>query len=159
MRRKVKQMTIDARDVVGSGSALGKMPDATPVPDEVSYFYIKNVKGWMECPVCGEKMRFEEASESWVCENSDFCLPEAEFLDGYVFWFCDQCGQFLNAQEGFSEETGTWACASCGFENDLSAESFVGMCRECGALLENPDASLCPDCDKAWAESHAERNG
>lgn len=148
-------MAIDTHVVASSGSALGKMPDVSPVPDEVSYFYIKNVKGWMECPICGEKMCFDETHESWVCENSDFRLTEAEFMDGYVFWFCDQCGEFLNAQKGFLKDASTWACTNCGFENDMSAENLVGMCRECGALLENPDASLCPDCDKAWADSPA----
>lgn len=136
------------------GSILNKTPDPTHISDQVSYFFIKNVKRWMECPLCGEEMHFNKTTETWECESGDFLLPEKEFLDGYVFWFCDQCGCFLNVQEGFAADAGCWTCTECGFENNVTEENLVGACRECGRLLDNPDASLCPDCNEAWLATH-----
>ena len=123
------------------GSILNKTPDPTRISDQVSYFFIKNVN---------------KTTEAWECESGDFLLTEKEFLDGYVFWFCDQCGRFLNVQEGFAADAGRWTCTECGFENNVTEENLVGTCRECGRLLDDPDASLCPDCNEAWISAHPE---
>ena len=43
-------------------------------------------------------------------------------------WFCDYCDAFLNDQEGFSEDCGTWKCSECGGVNyiDVSEEEDYG---------------------------------
>ncbi|MEG2006221.1 MAG: Sec23/Sec24 zinc finger-containing protein [Raoultibacter sp.] len=129
------------------GSTFGKMPSDASIPDAVSYFYIKKIKGWMECPVCGDKLLFNEVQQAWVCVNADFILPEDEFLNGYVFWFCDQCESFLNIQSGFDASRESWVCHECGYENDISSGNLVGTCQDCGALLEDPNATVCEDCE------------
>ena len=72
------------------------------IGDRASYLYIKHIKKWMECTVCHEKMVFNEHTKSWVCQKCPYTLTESEFLDDYVFWFCDECGTYLNIQSGFN---------------------------------------------------------
>ena len=40
-------------------------------------------------------------------------------------WFCDECGAFLNGQPGFTARRGTWTCAECGEENDVSEGNIL----------------------------------
>ena len=136
-------------------SALGNMPSNASIPDAVSYFYIKKIKGWMECPVCGEKLLFADVSKAWVCEDCGFVLPEDEFLDGYVFCFCDECESFLNVQEGFNPNCDQWICSECGFNNDITENNLKGTCQDCGALLDCPDATVCDDCEATRLEAIA----
>lgn len=35
-------------------------------------------------------------------------------------WYCDNCTQFLNLQEGFSSNSKIYECKICGFKNDVS---------------------------------------
>ena len=32
-------------------------------------------------------------------------------------WYCDECGGYLNAQEGFSTRLRKWKCTNCGHIN------------------------------------------
>ncbi len=116
------------------------------ISNRVSYFYIKSIKKWIECPVCHHKLLFKKRKNAWCCENCDYELLEKEFLDDFVFWFCDGCGTYLNAQQGFDRKKDTWVCSKCGFDNDISFKNIKGECKDCGILLDNPDASICGEC-------------
>lgn len=144
-------MSDSANATVGTNVAnsLGRLPSPVAIPDVATYFYIKRIKKSMECPGCHERLLFDEGVESWVCEGCGFTLPEEEFLDDYVFWFCDQCNESLNTQAGFDRSANCWVCANCGFENTLTEEDLLGICQDCDALLEDPDATLCPECERA----------
>ncbi len=37
-----------------------------------------------------------------------------------VQWYCDNCGDYMNDQDGFNTSSGTWDCTTCGFENDVT---------------------------------------
>lgn len=136
-------------------ASLGKIPSNVCIPDVVSYFYIKRIKGWMECPACGEKLFYDANNETWICKDCGFVLPEAEFLDGYVFWFCDECGVFLNNQKGFKPSLEKWTCTKCGSVNDITNANLMGICQECGELLVNPNGTVCEDCEQERLERMA----
>lgn len=114
--------------------------------DKITYIYIKKIKKWMECPVCHNKMLFDKKGKLWKCNNCSYDLPETEFLDDFVFWFCDGCGEYLNIQEGFNRKGTEWTCTKCGFNNDTTLSNIKGECKDCGKLLENPDATICSKC-------------
>ena len=77
----------------------------------------------MECPCCGKTMYLEE--NVWRCHACAYCVTQSDMLREYVFWFCDECGRFMNVQPGFSDKTGAWKCISCGFVNDVSKENVI----------------------------------
>ncbi len=114
--------------------------------DSLTYFYIKNIKRWMFCPVCNQKLYFSKKTKAWECNSCNYTLPETEFLDDFVFWFCDGCGTYLNIQTGFDRKALTHICEKCGFNNDTSFSNIKGECKDCGRLLDNPDATICNDC-------------
>lgn len=119
---------------------------ANKLGDSLNYFYIKRIKQWIECPVCHEKMLFSKEQKSWICAKCAYTITEEEFLDDYVFWFCDGCSSYLNSQRGFDRKGTTWTCSECGFHNDITHANVKGMCKDCGTLLDNPNASVCPEC-------------
>ena len=114
--------------------------------NKLTYSYIKNIKRWMECPVCHRKMIFEKGRSAWVCNDCSYALPEEEFLDDFVFWFCDGCNEYLNVQDGFDRKRTNWVCTKCGFDNDITFANLRGQCKDCGKLLMNPDATICSEC-------------
>lgn len=74
-------------------------------------------------------------------ENDDRLhrLSDAEKKDGWesfyagddldrrfpgVDWFCDRCGEFLNAQPGFDDHLPEWKCLNCGYVNKLSMDQI-----------------------------------
>ncbi len=114
--------------------------------DVLSYAYIKNVKRWLECPVCHEKMTFSKTSKSWFCQGCKYAITEEDFLDDFVFWFCDACNTYLNVQPGFDRKAESWVCTKCGFSNDISFSNLRGECKDCGSLPLNADAKICPKC-------------
>lgn len=118
------------------------------INDTLSYFYIKRIKRWMQCPVCNHKLLFEKSSASWSCNNCDYFIKEKEFLDDFIFWFCDECNTYLNNQEGFDRHADKHICRKCGYENDTTFDNVKGECKDCGLLLPNPDATLCDECKK-----------
>lgn len=119
------------------------------IGDKFTYAYIKNIKRWMECPVCHEKMTFKKREKAWVCDSCSYTITEKDFLDDFVLWFCDECGAYLNAQDGFDRHRNKHICQKCGYENDTTFENVKGMFIDCGKVLENPDANLCDDCKQA----------
>lgn len=116
------------------------------VEDKLTYVYIKRIKRWMECPVCHKKMTFSKSRKSWICNDCSYAITENEFLDNFVLWFCDECNTYLNNQEGFDKKASQHICTKCGYLNDTTFDNIKGMCKDCGKVLPNPDASLCEDC-------------
>lgn len=112
----------------------------------LEYAYIKRIKGWMECPVCHKRMLFVKDRRAWVCVGCEYFITEEDFLDDFVFWFCDGCNTYLNNQPGFDRKGTRWTCAKCGFDNDITFDNIRGECKDCGVLLPNPDATICPEC-------------
>ena len=39
-------------------------------------------------------------------------------------WICDKCGDYLNDQEGFDADSGSWTCSKCGHENIFTKEKI-----------------------------------
>lgn len=37
-------------------------------------------------------------------------------------------------------------CTKCGFDNDTTFSNIKGECKNCGKLLDNPNATICSDC-------------
>lgn len=116
------------------------------IVDSLTYFYIKRIKRWIQCPVCNHKLLFSKNSISWCCNHCGYSLKETEFLDDYVFWFCDCCGTYLNIQNGFNRNGLNHICEKCGFNNDTTFSNIKGECRDCRKLLDNPNATICDDC-------------
>lgn len=111
----------------------------------------------MPCPACKKgKMTFSKRRSLWMCEDCRYHFSEEYFLDGCVFWFCDECDAFLNNQEGFDGRASKHVCRNCGYENDTSADNIKGVCSDCGKTLPNPDATLCADCRQARREKAKE---
>ena len=94
------------------------------IGDRINYFYIKKIKKYIECPVCHNQMYFNKSTKSWACQECSYSISEAEFLDDYVFWFCDECGTYLNIQPGFDRNATKHICQYCGFKNDTTAANI-----------------------------------
>lgn len=117
------------------------------IADKITYGYMKNIKHCMECPVCHDKMTFKKNTKAWVCDDCGYSLLEQEFLDDFVFWFCYGCGEYLNTQDGFKRKGTSWMCTKCGFDNDTTFSNIKGECKDCGKLLDNPNATICSGCE------------
>lgn len=129
---------------------MGTEKKKTRPGDQVSYFYIKNIKKWMFCPACKTgKMTFNKKKSLWTCEDCGYHFSEQYFLNDCVFWFCDECEAYLNNQEGFNEKSAKHICHNCGYENDTTFDNVKGTCSDCGKILPNPDSTLCEDCRDA----------
>ena len=121
--------------------------------DAVTYAYLRKVKKWMFCPACQTaKMTIDKKSEMWTCSSCGYTLSADEFEDDYVFWFCDECGSYLNSQEGFDRKSTRHICRDCGYENDTTLESVKGICSDCGKVLPDAESILCEGCKKARKE-------
>lgn len=77
----------------------------------------------MECPCCGDKMKLE--ADVWRCQKCSYCIEQKSILEGAIFWFCDNCGKFMNVQPDFTAADGKWKCVSCGFVNDVSENNIL----------------------------------
>lgn len=124
--------------------------------DKISYFYIKYIKKWIECPVCHEEMRFNKQKQLWVCNSCNYKILEKDFIDDFVFWFCDNCNTYLNNQEGFDKISSKHLCQECGYENDITFENIKEICIDCGVTLTNPNMKLCENCKKQRKEKAKE---
>ena len=116
------------------------------ISDSLSYFYIKKIKRWMHCPICNNKMFFNTNSSNWICDGCKYSLSETEFLDDYIFWFCDCCNTYLNIQSGFDRKVTQHVCEICGFDNNTTPSNIVGICKDCGKHIDNPNTTICEDC-------------
>ncbi|MBO5248039.1 MAG: hypothetical protein J6B54_01935, partial [Clostridia bacterium] len=117
------------------------------IMNRIQYAYIRKIKKWMFCPACQKgKMSINKKSTMWTCEECCYQLPADEFEDNYVFWWCDECGTYLNNQECFDRNASKHICRKCGYENDTTFNNIKGICSDCGKTLPDPDATLCTDC-------------
>lgn len=76
------------------------------------------------CPSCYGNLFYNADTQYYACEHCDFAISEKSLLDGYIYWFCDNCKCFMNVQEGFNTKLGIWNCKRCGFENDVSEKNI-----------------------------------
>lgn len=117
--------------------------------DAVTYAYLRKIKRWMFCPNCEDgKMTIDIKSAVWTCSNCGYSLSADEFEDDYVFWFCDECGTYLNIQEGFDRTAARHICSNCGYENDTAFDNTKGVCSDCGTIIPNANSTLCEKCKK-----------
>ena len=127
------------------------------VSDKLTYFYTKKIKRWMLCPVCYQKMHFSKNNSNWICDNCKYTLLEADFLDNYVFWYCDCCNSYLNIQNEFDRKGTHHICENCGFDNDITPSNIVGVCKDCGTHIDNPNATICENCKIVRLEKAAKK--
>lgn len=65
-----------------------------------------------------DKLNYLFHSEQyWSTFDGDENDLKERFPD--VEWYCDQCGEHLNEQEGFDDHLPVWKCTKCGYENKL----------------------------------------
>lgn len=118
--------------------------------EKATHFYLKKIKKWMFCPACESKqngkLRINKTGDIWVCDKCHYSLLDEEFIDNYVFWFCDECGEFLNKQKNFDRFALNHKCLKCGCISPLTNDNLVGICRDCNKLLTNPDTTICEAC-------------
>jgi ribosomal protein L37AE/L43A len=127
--------------IVGGENTMGD------ITDKLAYAYIKNIKRWMFCPACGDKMRVNRKSSQWECQKCNYSLSVREFENDYVFWFCDNCNSFLNNQPNFDTDKKMAVCAKCGHNNDITKDSISSICKDCGKIIDsNAKYGLCDDC-------------
>ena len=82
-------------------------PKRKSIGEHFTYAYLRHIKKWMFCPNCESgKLAFNKKESKWQCESCGYELSADEFEDDYVFWFCDECGAYLNNQEGFDRKAG-----------------------------------------------------
>ena len=83
-----------------------------------------NVKMWMDCPACRSPNMYLGPSERrWKCPDCGYSISQIK-KNTSVFWFCDECGTFLNIQDGFTAKSGKWVCSECYFENDVTKDNI-----------------------------------
>lgn len=115
--------------------------------DRITDSYLRRIKRWMYCPACNTgKMEFVKTNSLWVCEDCGYSLSAKEFEDDYIFFWCDECGSYLNIQEGFDRHSSKHICQNCGYTNDTTLNNVFGICADCGKTLPDPNASLCVNC-------------
>lgn len=83
------------------------------------------VKLWMDCPAChSPNMYLGPSGRRWRCPDCGYTISRFR-KNTSVFWFCDDCGTFMNVQDGFTTKTGKWTCTECRFENDVSRDNII----------------------------------
>ena len=133
-------------------------PKRKRIGEHFTYAYLRHIKKWMFCPNCKSgKLAFNKKESKWQCESCGYELSADEFEDDYVFWFCDECGAYLNNQEGFDRKADKWVCTSCGYENDTTMDNLKGVCVDCGKTIPDPKGTLCVDCRLIRRERAKER--
>ena len=126
--------------------------------DKWDYFRLRRIKKWMFCPSCKNgKMSFNKKKSHWICEDCGYSFSEEYFLDDCIFWFCDECGAYLNNQDDFNRNEPKHICNKCGFENDITENNIKGVCADCGKLLADSDATICVACRQVRKEKAQKR--
>ena len=74
------------------------------------------------CPACGNKM--DDEDDQWKCPTCKYSISK-ERAATEIFWFCDNCGSFLNVQEDFDSSKDAFVCKECGFLNELSESNIT----------------------------------
>lgn len=44
-----------------------------------------------------------------------------------VNWFCDNCNDYINIQDGFNDNCGEWTCTKCGHVNSISSDQIIDI--------------------------------
>lgn len=84
-----------------------------------------SVEWWTDCPVCrSPNMYLGAEGKKWKCPDCGYTLGKDE-KDNTVFWFCDECDAYLNIQQNFNTDKGTWKCTECDFVNDVSEDNII----------------------------------
>lgn len=55
----------------------------------------------------------------------------------------------MKNQEGFDCGAAHHICTNCGYENDTTLDNIKGICSDCGKVIADPEATLCPDCKQS----------
>ena len=76
------------------------------------------------CSFC-ERLRIIRARVAIAVNPPKIGRMTAEEKETAVFWFCDDCETFLNIQDGFSTDSGTWVCTECGYDNNVTEENIL----------------------------------
>lgn len=115
--------------------------------------YMNYLLGKKECPSCRKKMTYNRKNRLWECKDCgrQICVDVTKNDD--VLWLCDNCGAFLNVQEGFTTKTGIWTCKHCKAENNVGENAICDVCRVCGKKLpKGTKRKLCDECKKDRSE-------
>lgn len=127
--------------------------DRTDNHSNIINTYVKINKRKIQCPSCKGVMRYKKRGKLWVCEKCGYRLQASDLENKYVFWFCDNCEAYLNEQDGFSSQSGTWKCTICGKNNDVSEDAIFDVCRDCGEKLpKGTKGNLCETCKRKRAQ-------
>lgn len=119
---------------------------------------LRKIQKWMYCPACGGKMMINKKETQWTCMDCGYSVAHRLLVQGYIFWFCDECNTFLNNQEGFDYHAQSWVCTECGHENGITKADLGYHCKRCGCLLpDDYKHGVCPDCYEAIKERRVER--
>lgn len=79
----------------------------------------------MLCPNCQQNdMILNHGNDKWECNKCNYSILKAEFDNGYVLWFCDNCGAYLNNQPGFDSKNNINKCVKCDYVNDTSESNI-----------------------------------
>lgn len=117
------------------------------IEERLAYAYIRNIKKWIVCPTCKHgKMIVNKSRTNWVCEDCGYTLSIKEYESGYTFWFCNECDEYLNVQQGFDKHLIKHKCTKCGCENITIIDNASGVCADCGKTIPNTDENICQEC-------------
>ena len=82
-----------------------------------------SVKKEMDCPKCRSPHMLLFSSK-WRCIDCGYTIGKLDKAFE-VFWFCDDCGAYLNTQSGFTTKSGKWECTECEFKNGVSKKDIL----------------------------------
>ena len=80
-------------------------------------------------------VRQQRSEDPTLSSKVDYLLHPEEYYSIYdgddlekrfpgIAWYCDECGAYLNEQEGFDDRKEVWVCQKCGHENPISMEEI-----------------------------------
>ena len=97
------------------------------------------------CPNCNANLTLQKGYSPllhfWECRGCGQMLINPE-IDTDIVWVCDECGDVMNDQEGFSEDCGEWQCTKCGFVNKIDISEIYNTEDEFQAEKKNPYRGL-----------------
>ena len=102
-----------------------------------------NITFWdvIKCPDCGEytdtyNYVYSKNGDFYVCEN---CINN--------YFYCEHCSDYYDdTYDTYETNEGYYVCEHCRF-NDFTE------CHDCGAIVNNNDATYCDDCDNYFCDS------
>ena len=104
------------------------------------FYKDENYNGWFPnsdikyatCPKCGQILDFQkgfkETNKIHICTNCGLPVFNPLFDDKIkiknILWICDNCGDYMNNQEDFTDWDGVWKCKKCGYLNDVTENNI-----------------------------------